>query len=198
MTDDPAQQEHNDTAETPASTQQEEQTSPQKTPSEATEASSPQESEQPPQPSPEALANKWKEAALRAAAELDNFRKRVAREKTEIRNYANQSLLEELLPVLDNFDMGMQAAASESQSMLFAGMAMVQKQIADFLLAHKVVEITTKSGDTFDPAIHEALSHEDAPDIPPGHIARVIRKGYYLGQERLLRPANVTIANEPS
>ncbi len=72
-------------------------------------------------------AAKWKDQAVRTAAELDNFRKRMTREKLDAVRYGNQSLLEELLPVLDNFNMGMQAAAQEQGSMLYMGMDMVNK-----------------------------------------------------------------------
>ena len=138
-------------------------------------------------------AAKWKDQAIRTAAELDNFRKRMSREKLDAVRYGNQSLLEELLPVLDNFDMGMQAAAQEEGSMLFMGMQMVHKQISEFLSSQNVEEIPAQVGGEFDPKIHEALSQQVSEDIDEGKIVHVLRKGYRIG-DRLLRPSNVIVA----
>jgi len=138
-------------------------------------------------------AAKWKDQAIRAAAELDNFRKRMTREKLDAVRYGNQGLLEELLPVLDNFDMGMQAAAQEQGSMLYMGMNMVQKQIGEFFISQNVIEIPAEAGGDFDPNLHEAISQEACEGIEEGKIVRVVRKGYRTG-ERLLRPSNVIIA----
>lgn len=136
---------------------------------------------------------KWKDQAIRNAAELDNFRKRMSREKLDAVRYGNQSLLEELLPVLDNFDMGMQAASKEEGSMLFMGMQMVHKQIEEFLGSQNVVEIKAEESGEFDPKIHEALSQEPSDSVEEGKIVRVVRKGYQIG-ERLLRPSNVIVS----
>ncbi|NWK55471.1 nucleotide exchange factor GrpE [Verrucomicrobiaceae bacterium N1E253] len=136
---------------------------------------------------------KWKDQAVRTAAELDNYRKRMTREKLDSVRYGNQGLLEELLPVLDNFEMGMQAAAQEQGSMLFMGMDMVQKQLVEFLTSQNVTEIPAEVGGEFDPQQHEALSQEASEEIEPEKIVRVIRKGYRMG-ERLLRPSNVIVS----
>ena len=136
---------------------------------------------------------KWKDQAVRTAAELDNYRKRMAREKLDAVRYGNQGLLEELLPVLDNFDMGMQAAAQEEGSMLYLGMDMVRKQLSEFLSSQNVEAIEAEAGGAFDPNLHEALSQEPSEEVEPGNIIRVMRKGYRIG-ERLLRPANVVVA----
>ncbi len=135
----------------------------------------------------------WKEQAMRQAAELENFRKRMTKEKSEAIIYANQRLIESLLPVLDNFEMGMQAAQGDESSMIYQGMLMVQKQLATFLEDLGVVTIETKVGDIFDPAIHEAMSQEESTEIKPEHIIRVYRKGYQLSG-RLLRPASVIVS----
>ncbi|MDB4054432.1 nucleotide exchange factor GrpE [Akkermansiaceae bacterium] len=139
-------------------------------------------------------AAKWKDQAIRTAAELDNFRKRMSREKLDAVRYGNQSLLEELLPVLDNFDMGMQAAAQEEGSMLFMGMQMIHKQLDEFLSSQNVEEIPTEVGGDFDPKVHEALGQEASDEIDEGKIIRVVRKGYRIG-ERLLRPSNIIVAH---
>jgi molecular chaperone GrpE len=136
---------------------------------------------------------KWKDQAIRTAAELDNYRKRMSREKLDALRFGNQGLLEELLPVLDNFNMGMQAAAQEKGSMLFMGMEMVNKQLSEFLSSQNVEEVTAEDGGEFDPKIHEALSQEASAEIEQGKIVRVMRKGYRMG-ERLLRPSNVVVS----
>ena len=91
------------------------------------------EEEENKEPSLEEQVADWRERAIRSAADLENFRKRMEREKGEARRYANQSLLEELLPVLDNFHMGLDAASADAESMIFRGMEMVKKQLDDFL-----------------------------------------------------------------
>ncbi len=133
---------------------------------------------------------KWKELAMRTAADLENFRKRSTREREESMRYANQSLLEELLPILDNFEMGMQAAGQEKDSMIYVGMAMVRKQLDEFLGNHGVTEIAAEGGD-FDPNLHDAVSQEEGGE--EGKVLRVTRRGYML-RDRLLRPASVVVA----
>ena len=138
---------------------------------------------------------KWRELAMRTAADMENFRKRAGREREESMRYANQSLLEELLPILDNFEMGMQAAGQEKDSMIYVGMDMVRKQLNEFLGNHGVVEIEAE-GHAFDPNLHEAVSQEESTEVDEGVILRVIRRGYNL-RDRLLRPATVVVAKAP-
>jgi molecular chaperone GrpE len=143
----------------------------------------------------EAEAAKWKELSLRTAAEMENLRKRTAREREEAVRFANQRLLEDLLPVIDNFEMGMQAAAQDSSSMIYIGMDMVRRQLIDFLGAQGVEEIHS-DGD-FDPNLHEAVAQEDCGDGAEGRILRTTRKGYKL-RDRLLRPASVVVSKIPT
>jgi len=147
------------------------------------------------EPSLEEQVAEWRERAIRSAADLENFRKRMEREKGEARRYANQSLLEELLPVLDNFHMGLEAASADAESMIFRGMEMVKKQLDDFLSGQGVEEVSAE-GKMFDPAVHEAVSQEDCDASPEGSVLKVIRRGYQMG-ERLLRPANVVVSRTP-
>lgn len=140
----------------------------------------------------EADVAKWKELALRTAADLENYRKRAAREREEAVRYSNQSLLEELLPILDNFEMGMQAASQEQGSMIYVGMDMVRKQLTEFLSGCGVTEIPS-DGKPFDPNVHEAVSQEAAEGVDDGTIIRVMRRGFKL-RDRLLRPATVVVA----
>ncbi len=142
----------------------------------------------------EAEAAKWKEVSLRTAAEMDNLRKRTAREREEAIRYANQRLLEELLPVIDNFEMGMQAASQDTKSMIYIGMDMVRRQLADFLASQGVEEIPADGA--FDPNLHDAVSQEVSPGVEEGHIVRVARRGFRL-RDRLLRPASVIVSKAP-
>ena len=143
---------------------------------------------------PEAEAMKWKEAAIRAAADLDNYRKRMARERSEDLRFARSGLIEELLPVFDNFSMGLQMAEQEQDSMIYKGMAMVQGQLNDFLSVQGVKEVAAEG--VFDPNYHEAVAEEEREGAVAGEILFVKRKGYML-HDRLLRAAAVIVAKGP-
>jgi len=135
---------------------------------------------------------RFKDLALRSEADLQNFRKRAAREKEDALKYANAGFLERLVPILDNFDMGMAAARSDKNSAILAGLEMVAKQFQDFLSENGVQSIEA-AGQKFDPNLHEALAQETSKDVPEGHVVRQVRKGYKL-KDRLLRPANVIVS----
>jgi molecular chaperone GrpE len=137
---------------------------------------------------------RWKDLAYRSQAELDNFRKRTAREAQETRAYANADLLRSLFPILDNFDMGLEAARAESEkSMIFMGMSMVNRQLQEFLRDCGVQEIESQ-GKAFDPNLHEAVAQEPSTTIAEGVVIRVTRKGYKL-KDRLLRAASVIVSS---
>ena len=140
---------------------------------------------------PEAEAMKWKEAAIRSAADLDNYRKRMARERSEDLRFARSGLIEELLPIFDNFSMGLQMAEQEQDSMIYKGMAMVKGQLDDFLSAQGVKEVAAEG--VFDPNYHEAVAEEEKEGAEAGEILFVKRKGYIL-HDRLLRAAAVIVA----
>ena len=153
------------------------------------------EEEGPVDPLTAALADaaQWKDMAYRNAAELDNFRKRAAREAQEARAYANADLLRSLFPIIDNFEMGLEAARQESEkSMIFMGMSMVQRQLTDFIREMGVIELESLNK-PFDPNLHEAMAQEIRDDLPEGTILRVTRKGYKQ-KERLLRAASVIVS----
>lgn len=134
----------------------------------------------------------WKDVALRAKAELENFRKRMARERADAARYANADLLHALLPVLDNFEFGLQAAKAEEGSSIYLGMKMVLKQIQDFL-GEQGVELIDAVGQPFDPNLHDAVAQEASADVPEGHVVTQVRPGYRL-YDRLLRPAGVHVS----
>ena len=136
---------------------------------------------------------RFKDLALRTQADFENFRKRAAREKEDASKYANASFLEKLLPILDNFELGLNAARNDAKdSPILAGMDMVSKQLNDFLTAVGVETLKTE-GEKFDPNLHEAVAQEASADVPEGVIVRQLRKGFKL-RDRLLRPATVTVS----
>ncbi|MAS95939.1 MAG: nucleotide exchange factor GrpE [Verrucomicrobiales bacterium] len=138
---------------------------------------------------------KWKDAAARAQADLENFRKRMARERADAIAYANRNLLEELFPIIDNFEMGLRAAKESDgeSSMIYQGMAMVRKQLEDFL-SGQGVEVIESDGVKFDPNVHEALKQEPSDTVPENHIIFTMRRGYRL-KDRVLRAANVVVSS---
>ena len=143
----------------------------------------------------QAEADRYKDLALRAQADFDNFRKRAAREKEDAIRYANNSLLERLLPILDNFELGLQSArqaAGGNESAIINGMSMVGKQLDDFLRETGVTPIDA-TGEKFDPNLHEALGQEASTEVPEGHVVRQLRRGYKM-KDRLLRAANVFVS----
>jgi molecular chaperone GrpE len=145
----------------------------------------------------QAEVDRWKDLAYRSQAELDNYRKRAAREAQEARAYANADLLRSLLPIMDNFEMGLEAARAESEkSMIFMGMSMVQRQIQDFLREMGVQEIETQ-GKAFDPNAHEAVAQEASDLVGEGTVLRVTRRGFRI-KDRLLRPASVIVSSGPA
>ncbi len=135
---------------------------------------------------------KWKDQAVRTAAELENYRKRVSRDLQEARKFGTKGLLGDLLPVLDNFKMGMDAAADDQSSMIYMGMSMVQKQLDEFLSSNGVT-VHDPTGQPFDHNQHEAISQEETDEHPEGTIIRTVRPGYTL-HDKLLRAANVIVA----
>lgn len=143
----------------------------------------------------EAEAAKWKEVSLRTAAEMENLRKRTTREREDAIRYANQRLFEELIPVIDNFEMGMLAASQDTKSMIYIGMDMVRRQLNDFLASQGVEEIPTTGN--FDPNLHDAVAQEECAAGEEGRILRVTRRGFRL-RDRLIRPASVVVSKVPT
>ena len=136
---------------------------------------------------------------VRLNAEFDNFKKRAARDRQEAIRYANESLLETLIPTLDNFEMAMMAvetASADSIDSLKQGITMVHKQLKDAIKEAGMEEIDA-AGQSFDPTWHEALSQQETSDVPEGQIVQQLRKGYKL-RDRLIRPANVIVAKAAS
>ena len=140
---------------------------------------------------------RFRDLALRSQADLDNFRKRAAREKEDAVKYANASLLERLIPILDNFEFGLTAARADGAAgPLLTGMEMVAKQIGDFLTQHGVEPIVAE-GAKFDPNLHEAVAQEPSDTVPEGVVLRQLRRGFRL-RDRLLRASMVIISKGPA
>lgn len=136
---------------------------------------------------------------VRVTADFDNFKKRAARERTEGIKFANESLLQKLVPILDTFDMALSAAANAKEGTaqsLQTGVSMILSQFKNVLVDAGLEEIDA-GGKAFDPNLHEAVSQQESPDVADGHVLQQLRKGYRL-KERLLRPATVIVAKKPA
>ena len=129
----------------------------------------------------------------RLQAEFDNARKRQEREKQEFRDYATGSVVEQFLPVLDNFALALNSTGTAEQ--LRTGVELIVKQMEETLRQLQVVAVPSV-GQQFDPRVHEALGSVERDDLPDHSIAEEIRKGYRI-RERLLRPAMVRIVSNP-
>ena len=130
---------------------------------------------------------------LRALAEMDNFKKRVQREKEEQARYAAEKILADLLPTLDNLDLALQyGGQSEECRNMMAGVEMTRSMLLHVLKKHGLTPVG-EPGQEFDPNDHEAVGQEASDDVDSGHILRVMQKGYRLN-EHLLRPARVIVA----
>lgn len=140
--------------------------------------------------------DRFRDLALRSQADFENYKKRSAREKEEAIKYANSTLLEKLVAIVDNFELGLEAARAEGEkSPVFSGMSMVLKQLMDFL-ADSGLQPIDATGQKFDPNLHEAIAHEPSEEFPEGVVVRQTRRGYRL-KDRLLRPSSVVVSSGP-
>jgi molecular chaperone GrpE len=132
---------------------------------------------------------------LRTVADLDNYRKRVAREKEELARFTTERVVTALLPTLDNLERAIDAAQAHSaeNSALLQGLTQVHSQFRRTLMEFGLQEIVTGAGQPFDPNLHEAVSQVESPEHAEGHIVEQFQRGYKLG-ERLLRPARVVVS----
>ncbi len=139
-----------------------------------------------------------KEAHLRAVADLENFRRRTARERDDLRAFAAANVVEELMPVLDNLGFALTAAKAPNAELksLADGVEMVANQFKSALGNHGLKEVSP-AGETFDPNLHEAMSQQASEEVEEGKVIQVIRVGYTLNG-RLLRPASVIVSGGPA
>src|ERR1043165_373627 len=135
---------------------------------------------------------------MRAAADLENFRRRTVREKDELRTTATGRVLEDVFPVLDNLALAIQAAKQPGADVksLVGGVEMVLAQLKTALAGHGLKEINP-TGVAFDPPQHEASSHQPSDSVKEEHVLTVVRTGYSLNG-RLLRPAAVVVSSGPA
>src|SRR5919106_1280692 len=139
--------------------------------------------------------DRFRDLALRSQADFENYKKRAAREKEEAIKYANSSLLERLVAIVDNFGLGLEAAKGEGEhSAVYSGMTLVLKQLSDFLAENGLQPIEAE-GQKFDPNLHEAIAHQPS-EFPEGTIIRQTRRGYRF-KDRLLRPSQVVVSSGP-
>ena len=127
----------------------------------------------------------------RVAAEFENYRKRAAREQADFATRSTERLVQELLPVLDDLERALEAAAAHEEAKLEEGVQLVQRALALALKREGLVEIAADG--PFDPHVHEALLSQPAEGTEPGTVLQVLQKGYRLG-DRVLRPARVIVA----
>jgi molecular chaperone GrpE len=128
---------------------------------------------------------------LRTAAEFDNYRKRVERERRDLADFMKADILTEILPIVDNFERAMQAPSPDGDS-LRKGVELIHKQMLDFLRKRGVTPIEALGAD-FDPNFHQAVIHESTPFHREGEVIEELQRGYMLG-DKLLRPAMVKVA----
>jgi molecular chaperone GrpE len=131
------------------------------------------------------------ERLLRTAAEFDNFKKRVQKEKDDLRKFAVESLLKDFLPVGDNLERALDHAEEHDLRKVIEGVRLVQKMLSDALGKHGIVGFSAV-GQPFDPNLHEALMQAES-DKPPGTVVSEMARGYKL-HDRLVRPAAVVVA----
>jgi molecular chaperone GrpE len=135
---------------------------------------------------------------VRTAADLENFRRRTAREKEELRTAATGRVLEDIFPVMDTLALAINAAKQPNAEVksLVGGIDMVLNQLKSALASHGLKEINPV-GQPFDPHQHEAISHQPSKEVKEEHVMNVVRTGYSLNG-RLLRPASVVVSSGPT
>ena len=136
--------------------------------------------------------DEYRDWLLRKTAEFDNYRKRVERERRDLETFAVSELLQELLPLVDDFERALTVDAGGGSAAYRAGVELIDKQLLDILRKHGVTPIEA-AGKTFDPHFHQAVAHESSDRHRDGEIIAELRRGYMLG-DRLLRPAMVKVA----
>lgn len=171
-------------------------------PEDLVEISAPEVSEERIKELEEALAAKGLEAAgnwdkyLRERADLENYRKRVQKEKEEILKYGNESFILEILPALDNLERAISHACDEAPSAVIEGVKLTSSMLLSTLKKFGVTPLETPAGTPFDPAFHQAMGQVESADQEPNTVVSEFQKGYLLN-DRLIRPAMVTVAVAP-
>ena len=145
----------------------------------------------------QAEAADMKSRYLRSVADMENYRKRIAREKQDIIRSAAANVVESLLPVLDNMKLGLQAAENHPEAKDVAiGFKMVDEQLKKSLSEQGLEELLP-DGEAFDPNLHECIAQQSSDEIKEDHVIQTVRAGYRLN-ERLIRAANVIVSSGPT
>lgn len=140
-------------------------------------------------------AKEHQERLLRTLADMDNLRRRTAREKEEIRKLGTGALMEDLLPALDNLQIGLTAAGKHPEAAeVCRGFEVIANQLSQILESHGLQRVDPEKGEVFDPNCHEAVAHQPSEEVPDDTVISVMRVGYVLN-ERLLRPASVVVSS---
>ena len=140
----------------------------------------------------EQKAHEYWEKSVRAAAELDNVRRRMEREVANAHKYGMEKLISSLLPVIDSLEQALQIADKDSNQAMYEGLELTMKLFTDVMQKFGVEQIDPV-GATFDPQLHEAMSIQEAPGTPPNSVIAVFQKGYKLS-DRVIRPARVIVS----
>ena len=133
------------------------------------------------------------ERYMRLMAEFQNFKRRAAREKSDIHAYANEKIIGELLPVLDNFERALQTESGDLES-YSKGMELIFTQLKT-ALEHAGLEEIKALGEDFDPNVHNAVMTEDSEEHDDGKISKVLQKGYKLN-DKVIRPSMVAVVRK--
>jgi molecular chaperone GrpE len=141
------------------------------------------------------VQNNW-DKFVRERADLENYRKRVQKEKEEILKYGNESLILEILPVIDNIERALAHAADEPHVAVIEGIRLTHVMLLSALKKFGVAPIETMPGTPFDPAFHQAMRQVESAEIPSNTVVEEMQKGYLLN-DRLLRAALVSVAVPP-
>ncbi|MFQ6078481.1 MAG: nucleotide exchange factor GrpE, partial [Thermodesulfobacteriota bacterium] len=141
------------------------------------------------------LAGEHYDRFLRVQAELENYKKRVEREKSSLVKYGNEELIKEILPVIDNLERAINHPSGENSDGLKEGVKITLNQLLQVLEKFGVTPVPSV-GEPFDPSKHEAMMQVESTDHEPNTVVTELQKGYFLN-DRLIRPAMVSVAQPP-
>lgn len=134
-----------------------------------------------------------RDTVLRVSAEFQNFKRRMEKEKSDVYKFANEKLILEILPVMDNFERALQVIEVEDNSKIKDGLDMIKKGLEGFFTKNGIEAIPTENAD-FDPNLHQAVLVEPCEGVEPDKIIQELQKGYTLNG-RVIRPAMVKVSN---
>lgn len=144
--------------------------------------------------------DQWKDRALRAAAEMENAKRRAETQQNDARAYAIQRFARDLLGVADNLERALQAAPQDAEGAaggLVTGLEMTQKSLLSAFEANGLKRVAPNAGEAFDPHLHQAMMEQPSADVPGGAVIQTLQAGYELFG-RTVRPAMVVVAAKGS